>query len=99
MPIRVKLHGRVRIAAGTEEVEVPETVRSVGDLIEELAGRFGPDVRRYMLVPGTNEMNPSLILLVNDHSFKMLEGLRTPLMERDMVSVDSLNILEVVGGG
>jgi molybdopterin converting factor small subunit len=99
VPIRVKLHGRVRIAAGTDEIEIPETVKSVGELIEELAERLGPGLRGYMLLPESNEMSPSLILLVNGHSVKMLEGVRTRLMQQDTISVDSVNILELVGGG
>jgi len=38
-------------------------------------------------------------MLVNGHSVKMLEGLRTPLLEHDMVTIDSVDVLEIVGGG
>ena len=44
-------------------------------------------------------MSPSLILLVNGHSVKMLEGLNTPLLEKDAITIDSVDIMEIVGGG
>lgn len=99
MAIRVKLHGRVRTAAGSDEIEVAETVKTVGDLLEELTRRIGPDFSRYIFDPGTKEMSANLIMLVNGHSVKMLEGLRTPLLEHDMVTIDSVDVLEIVGGG
>lgn len=99
MPIRVKLHGRLRMAAGSEDIELPETVRNVGDLVEELTRRLGPDARRLVFDPGTRELSPSVIILVNGHSVKMLEGLNTRLLEKDAVTIDSVDIMEIVGGG
>lgn len=99
MPIKVKLHGRFRMAAGTDEIEVPDTVRNVGHLLEQLTRRFGSDVRNYMFEEGTKELSPRLIFLVNGHSVRMLEGLRTPLIGRDSIMIDSVDIIEVVGGG
>ena len=99
MPIRVKFHGRLRMAAGSDEIELPETVRNVGDLLEELIQRAGPEARQYVFDPGTKELSPSLIMLVNGHSIRMLEGLNTPLLEEDAVTIDSVDIMEIVGGG
>ena len=99
MPIRVKLHGRLRMFAGSEEIELPETVKNVGELLEELIRRAGQETRRYVFDPNTKELSPSLIMLVNGHSIKMLEGLKTPLLEKDTVTIDSVDIMEIVGGG
>jgi molybdopterin converting factor small subunit len=99
MPILARLHGRFRMLAGADEFEIPETARNVGDFVEELERRFGPGISQHLFDPGTNELSPSVIILVNGHSVKMLEGLKTPLRERDAVTIDSLDILEVVGGG
>jgi molybdopterin converting factor small subunit len=87
------------MAAGSEEIELPETVRNVGDLLDELARRLGPEARRLMFDPGTRELSPSVIILVNGHSVKMLEGLNTRLLEKDAVMIDSVDIMEIVGGG
>lgn len=99
MGLRVKLHGRFRMAAGTDEIEVPDTVRNVGQLLEQLANKLGPDVRNYTFEAGTSELSPRLIILVNGHSVRMLDGLRTHLEERDSITIDSVDIMEVVGGG
>jgi len=99
MPIRVKLHGRLRMAAGSDQIELPESVKNVGDVLDELVQRVGPTVRQYIFDPGTKELSPSLIMLVNGHSIRMLEGLNTPLLEKDVVTVDSVDIMEIVGGG
>lgn len=99
MPIIVKLHGRLRIAAGSDQIELPQTVKNVGDLLEEIIRKVGPEVRQYVFDPGTKELSPSLILLVNGHSIRMLEGLNTPLLEKDTVTIDSVDIMETVGGG
>ena len=97
--MRVKLHGRFRIAAGSDEIEVPDTVRNVGELLEQLTRRLGPDVGSYMFETRTRDLSPRLIVLVNGHSVRMLEGLRTPLLGRNTVTIDSVDIMEVVGGG
>ena len=99
MPIKVKLHGRLRTAAGSDEIELNSNVRTVGDLLNELMSRLGQDVGRYIFDPGTKELTPTLVMLVNGHSVRMLEGLKTPLQEKDTVTIDSIDILEIVGGG
>jgi molybdopterin converting factor small subunit len=99
MSLRVKLHGRFRIFAGTDEIEVPDTVRNVGDLLKQLTSRLGPDVRNSMFEGETSELSPRLIILVNGHSVRMLDGLRTALTGRDAITIDSVDIIEVVGGG
>lgn len=99
MPIQVRLHGRLRMTAGSDQIEVPASVRDVGGLLEELIRRVGPEVRQYVFDPGTKELSPSLIMLVNGHSIRMLEGLNTPLLEKDAVTIDSVDIMEIVGGG
>jgi len=87
------------MAAGSDEIELSETVRDVGGLLEEIIRKAGPQARQYIFDPGTRELSPSLILLVNGHSIRMLEGLSTPLLEKDTVTVDSVDIMEIVGGG
>lgn len=87
------------MAAGTEQIALPESVKNVGDLLEELTRRLGPEVRQYIFDPGTKELSPSLIMLVNGHSIRMLGGMKTPLAESDSVTIDSVDIMEIVGGG
>jgi molybdopterin converting factor small subunit len=99
MAVRVRLHGRLRLAAGSDEIELPETVKNVGDVLDELIRRVGSEIRQYVFDPGTRELSPSLIMLVNGHSIRMLKGLETALLEKDIVTIDSVDIMEIVGGG
>jgi len=87
------------MAAGSDQIELPETVKNVGDVLDELVRRIGSGVRQYIFDPGTRELSPSLVMLVNGHSIRMLEGLNTPLLEKDTVTIDSVDIMEIVGGG
>jgi molybdopterin converting factor small subunit len=87
------------MAAGSDQIELPETLKNVGELLEEVIRRAGPEARQYVFDPGTKELSPSLIMLVNGHSIRMLEGLSTPLLEKDTVTIDSVDIMEIVGGG
>jgi molybdopterin converting factor small subunit len=87
------------MAAGSDQIELPETLRNVGELLEELIRRAGAEARQYVFDPSTKELSPSLIMLVNGHSIRMLEGLNTPLLEKDDVTIDSVDIMEIVGGG
>jgi len=98
MAILVKLHGRFRAAAGISQLEVPATIGSIRDLLDLLSTRFGPEIRRYMFALG-GDLSPNLMVLVNEHSVKMLKGLGTPLSESDTVMIDSVDITELVGGG
>jgi MoaD family protein len=99
MPIHIKLYGRLGKALGSNEIEIREAVRTIGELLRELTRNLGPDIRRYIFVPDTEELSQNMIILVNGHSVKMRQGLNTPLLEGDEVSIDSIEIMEIVGGG
>lgn len=99
MPITVKLHGRIRIAAGVSEITISESVRTISDLLEELIRRFGDDFRRYVFGLGREDLSGNIVLLVDGHSIRMLEGLHTQLRTGNTVTMDTVDILEVVGGG
>jgi molybdopterin converting factor small subunit len=87
------------MAARSDQIELTETVKNVGDVLDELVRIVGPEVRPYIFERGTRELSPSLIMLVNGHSIRMLEGLDTPLLEKDAITIDSVDIMEIVGGG
>ena len=99
MGIAVKLHGRPRVIAGVEEIEIKQSVGTIRDLLGALTKMLGEGFRNYLLDRYTSNANSNVILLVNGHSIKMLEGLETPLLDKDTVTIDSVDILEIVGGG
>jgi len=60
MVVRVRLHGRIRLATGTDQVELPGEVGNVSELLSEMTKRFGPEIRQYMFDPGTENLSPTL---------------------------------------
>lgn len=99
MVIKVRLHGRAKEAAGLEELEVDKPVRTFRDLLEELTLILGENFGRHLFDPRKSSVASGVILLVNGHSIKMLEGLETQLVDKDTVTIDTVDILEIVGGG
>jgi len=99
MAILVKLHGRFRTAAGVDQIEMPATIASIGELLGLLSTRFGSEMRACMFVDEAKNLNPNLLVLVNEHSVRMLKGLSTPISDNDTVLIDSIDIIEIVGGG
>jgi molybdopterin converting factor small subunit len=97
--IEVRLHGRPRVIAGVEEIEVKQSVRTFRDLLDALTQMLGEEFGNHLFDRGTGNAKSDVILLVNGHSIKMLEGLETSLLDKDTVTIDSVDILEIVGGG
>ena len=97
--IKVRLHGRPKATAGLEEIEVTQPVRTFRDLLHALNQMLGEGFVGHLFDPGTRTLSSNVILLVNGHSIKMLAGLETPLLDKDTVTIDSVDILEIVGGG
>jgi len=87
------------MAAGTGEIVLNEPIRSVGDLLEQLVQRFGPEIQRQLFDTNMKEPNSSLVVLVDGHSIRLLHGLNTPLAEGNTVTIDRIDVMELVGGG
>jgi len=97
--IRVRLHGRPRATAGVEEIEINQSVQTFRELLNVLTQMLGKGFGSHLFERDTSNVGSNIILLVNGHSIKMLEGLETPLVDKDTVTIDSVDILEIVGGG
>ena len=79
--------------AGCKEMTCPppETVARLG---EELSGRFGPAFRGEFFSPDGTALGERVIVMVNGRRVEFLQGLDTPLADRDTVQ-----IFPVVAGG
>ena len=79
--------------AGCKEMtcSAPETVARLG---EELSGRFGPAFRGEFFSPDGTALGERVIVMVNGRRVDFLQGLNTPLTDRDTVQ-----IFPVVAGG
>ena len=79
--------------AGCKELTcpAPETVARLG---QELSRRFGPAFRGEFFSPDGTQLGERVIVLVNGRRIEFLQGLDTPLTDRDTVQ-----IFPVVAGG
>jgi len=99
MPVKVLLHSRIREASGQGEIELHSMPTTVGELAFELAKRFGPKFPQLIFQEKGSKLRDNVIILVNGHSVRMLQGMETPLAAGDRVTADTLDVLELVGGG
>lgn len=100
MPLRVNFYSSfLKQAAGGESLVLDETPKTVGELLDLLAERLGDKFQQHVYDPRQKAFRRAIVLLVNGHSIKMLNGLDTPLSPGDNVSIDAVDVVEVVGGG
>ena len=99
MTITVKLYGRIREKLGREEVKVEDDVKTVGELVDELDSISGHKLEELFFDPGTREIRPSFVMLVNGHSIRLLKGMDTMLFGNNDIVIDNIDIMETVGGG
>ncbi|HIE23812.1 MAG TPA: hypothetical protein EYP68_06250 [Candidatus Korarchaeota archaeon] len=96
MAIEVRLFGELVRAAGAKEIPIDEPIETVRDLIELLL-RKRPNLSSFL--SEENVRSGRLIILVNGHSIKMIDGMETRLLSGDVISIERIEILQTVGGG
>jgi molybdopterin converting factor small subunit len=99
MTVTVKLYGRIRDSLNAQEVVVEEDVGTVGELVDILNSRSAGHLSDFFFDPGTREIRPSFVMLVNGHSIRLLQGLKTKLHGDNDIVIDNIDIMETEGGG
>lgn len=94
MTVTVKFFASFREAVGKEQEKV-EGVSDVGSLLEELVRKFGEKMLVQLYEPGTRKLRGIVHILVNGRSINLLEELKTPLKDGDVVAI----FPPVAGGG
>jgi len=89
--MRVAYFATLRDIAGQKEEVWSRPVATVGALLRDLAERYGPEFRRWVLDDGNGALS---IVLVNGHDVRGLQRFDTPLTPTDTVT-----IFPPVGGG
>jgi MoaD family protein len=94
--VRIKVSHYVLIdehsGVKTEYIEVPKA--TVGDLIDQLAKKYGAKFRNLILNPKTGELQYGIIVSLNDQDVRKMKGLMTTLSDGDRVS-----LLPPISGG
>jgi molybdopterin converting factor small subunit len=99
LAITVKLYGRIRDYLNSPEITVEQEVGTVGELVDVLNAKSGGKLSEFFFDPGTREIRPSFVMLVNGHSIRLLKGLSTRLSGSNDIVIDNIDILETEGGG
>jgi len=101
LKVRIRLHGRVRDLVGRDYVEVEGDVIKVKDVVNALIKALGPKAGELGLREPEDIVRPRVrvVLLINGFSVKMLGSLDVPLGQGDNVYAESVDVLEIQGGG
>ncbi len=101
MKVKVRLHGRVRDLIGHDYIEVEGDVIKVRDVVNALIKALGPKASELGLREPEDIVRPRVrvVLLINGFSVKMLGGLDVSLGQGDKVYAESIDVLEIQGGG
>ncbi len=102
MPIRIRLHGRLKDIVGKEEIIIDKEVRTVRELLEELLKHLGDRAKREFEVEKPEDFlqpRSRLIVLIDGFSVKLRGGLDAPLVGVREVNVDNIEVMEWFGGG
>lgn len=97
MSMRVRLYSRLKEIAHRDEIILEHTPKTVGELLENISKIIGEDFKNAVYQGG--RLKENIVILVNGHSIKLLKGLETPLTENADVSIDVIDLLEIIGGG
>jgi molybdopterin synthase sulfur carrier subunit len=88
----VQYFALLRDVTGKTSEDWRDPASTVGDLLRELAARYGPEFSRWVLDHG--DLGKFAIVLVNGHDVRQLQRLATPL-----AATDNVVIFPPVGGG
>ena len=84
MPVKVRIPTPLRtLTGGVDVVELQGG--TVGDLLNELTGKFDGMDKRLFKQPG--ELNRFVNIYVNDEDIRFLDNLTTPIKDGDNVSI------------
>ena len=90
--MKVMYFATLRAVTGRREEQWPQPAATVGQLVQEVAARYGPKFGTWVLDNG--ELSKLALILVNGHDVRDLQGGATPVRPEDTVAM----IPPVAGG-
>lgn len=98
--VSIVFHGRFHHLAGINKIKLEiEPGLSIKSLINVILSKY-PDLKSAFFDDNDGyKLNPRLVILVDGHSIKLLNGLRTKLSTKDSVTFDRIDFISPVGGG
>ncbi len=88
----VRFFASIRNLTGVKEIEWGEPTATLGELLNKLADRYGPEFQRWVLEG--EGLGSSVMVVINGSDARHQAGLETPLVATDVVS-----LLPIMAGG
>jgi molybdopterin synthase sulfur carrier subunit len=85
LTVVVRFFATLRDVTGQAEIDWDAPVTDLGELLEALAGSYGPAFRRTVLAG--ERLAPAVMVLVNGHNARLAGGAQTPLKPHDEIAI------------
>ena len=87
--ITLKFLSTLKTVAKKREITIilNETNEILGKLLLELCEEWDPHVKELIFGIGSNNLNPNILILVNDVEIHLMNGLDTILMDGDVITI------------
>jgi MoaD family protein len=85
LSVIVRFFAALRDVTGQVEIDWDAPAADLGELLEGLAGRYGPTFRRTVLAG--ERLAPAVMVLVNGHDARLSGGARAPLEPADQIAI------------
>ena len=91
--MRILLFATIRQCVGASEIKWDEATGTLGDLLEKLSVRYGPEFRRWVLEH--HALGKAVIVVVNGQDARHVGGVETLLHPDDTIAI----FPAIAGGG
>lgn len=102
MPIKIRLHGRLKDIVGKEEIVLDKEFKTIGELLEYLIEALGDDFKKQFGIQKPEDLlqpRSQVIVLVDGFSIKLRGSLDSPITSISEVRLDTIDVMEFFGGG
>ncbi|MGC8910227.1 MAG: MoaD/ThiS family protein [Fervidicoccaceae archaeon] len=94
--VRVRFYGRLVDIVGEREVEL-DGVEKLSDVYEKLKEKLGKKAR--LIFEETGEPRTGIIVVINGEAASFRGGKEAKLSHGDSITLDSIDVIQVEGGG
>jgi len=102
MPIKIRLHGRLKDIVGKEEIVLDKEFKTIGELLEHLIEALGDNFKKQFDIYKPEDLlqpRSPIIVLIDGFSIKLRGGLDSPITSISEVRLDTIDVMEFFGGG
>ncbi len=83
--VSIQVFASLRESLGFSQIDIDAQAADVAQLIDLISTKYGPEFRDRLIDPRTKQLRKYYKILVNGRDIELIEGLETPLKERDEI--------------